>query len=86
MDPFVRKGYRFKGEAEVLEAGPKFDGLVAFFESRGLPDAPRRIRSVVIVRVDQARPLISPAYDHGADEGAMRARWIAYYLGEESGV
>src|SRR5919109_4329121 len=60
VDPFVRKGYRFKGQAEVVEAGAEFERLVAFFSSRGLSDAPRRIRAVVVVRVDQARPLISP--------------------------
>src|SRR5689334_25099952 len=60
VDPFVRKGWRFKGHATVLETGPEFDRHVALFAARGLPDAPRRIRAIVIVRVDQARPLISP--------------------------
>src|SRR6185436_7298815 len=29
VDALVRKGYRFKGRAEVLEAGAEFDRLVA---------------------------------------------------------
>ncbi len=57
VDPFVRKGYRFKGRAEVLEAGADFERLVAVFASRGMFDAPRRIRAIVVVRVDEARLL-----------------------------
>ncbi len=86
VDPFVRKGYRFKGQAEVLEAGADFDRLVAVFASRGMFDAPRRIRAIVVVRVDQARPLISPAYDWDTDEASVRARWMRHYLGDKGTV
>src|SRR3954469_23825841 len=68
VDPFVRKGYRFKGRGEVLEAGLEFDRLAAFYSTPELSDAPRRIRAMVVVRVDEARPLISPAYDRETDE------------------
>ena len=83
VDPFVRKGYRFKGQAELVETGPEFERLVAFFSSRGTADAPRRIRTIVVVRVDQARPVISPGYDHETSEAAMRARWTRYYVGNQ---
>ena len=82
VDPFVRKGYRFKGRASVLHSGPEFDRLVAFFSARSLSDAPRRIRAIVVIKVEQAKPLVSPAYDHETDEAAMRARWIQFYLGD----
>lgn len=55
VDHFVRKGYRFKGVAQVLDSGPDFDHHVEFFSNRGLFDAPGRIRAIVTVRVDQAR-------------------------------
>jgi predicted pyridoxine 5'-phosphate oxidase superfamily flavin-nucleotide-binding protein len=86
VDPLVRKGYRFKGRAEVLEAGAKFERLVAVFVSRGLFDAPRRIRAIAMVRVDQARALISPGYDRDTDEASVRTRWVRYYLGDAGGV
>src|SRR5262245_62475511 len=54
VDHFARKGYRFKGTAQVLEMGADFERHVAFFSKRGLRDAPSRIRAIVIVRVDQA--------------------------------
>jgi hypothetical protein len=85
VDPFVRKGYRFKRRATVLEAGADFERLVVAFASRGVFDAPRRVRAIVVVRVDQAYPLISPGYDD-TDEASVRARWVRHYLGDGGGV
>ena len=82
VDPFVRKGYRFTGTAEVLEAGSEFDRLVAWFGDRGLHDGPRRTRTVVVVTVEAVRPLVSPGYDRDTDEAAVHARWARYYLGD----
>ncbi len=82
VDPFVRKGYRFKGTGEVVDSGPEFERLVAFYSERGLFDAPRRIAVVVVVRVEQAAPLISPGYDRGTDETSVRQQWLDYYLGQ----
>ena len=82
VDQFIRKGYRFKGHAEVLDSGEDFERLVAFYASLGLSDAPKKIQSIVIITVRQVRPLISPAYDYGADEDAIRSQWTSYYLGD----
>ena len=84
VDPFVRKGYRFKGRGEVLDAGAEFERLVGFYSDPGPSDAPRRIRAIVVIRVAEARPLISPAYDREKDESAIRARWTQYYLGGDA--
>lgn len=84
VDPFVRKGYRFKGRGEVLDAGAEFERLVGFYSDPGPSDAPRRIRAIVVIRVEEARPLISPAYDREKDECAIRARWTQYYLGGDA--
>ena len=84
VDPLVRKGYRFKGHAQVLEKGVEFERLLAAFASRGMPDAPRRIRAIVVARIDLARPLVSPGYDRDPDEAAMRARWTRYYFGDSA--
>lgn len=87
VDHFVRKGYRFKGTAQVLDSGPDFDRHVEFFSKRGMRDAPRRIRAIVTVRVDQVRPLISPGYDDVyPDEAAARAYWLEYYVGKKGGA
>ena len=86
VDHFVRKGYRFKGTAQVLDSGPDFDRHVEFFSKRGVFDARGRIRAIVTVRVDQARPLISPGYDHVPDEATARAYWLKYYVSETGAV
>src|SRR5919199_4801150 len=35
VDPFARKGYRFKGIAEVLTTGAQYDAILAFYRRRG---------------------------------------------------
>ena len=80
VDQFIRKGYRFKGDAEVLDNGAEFERLVDFYSTLGLSDAPKKIQSIIIITVQQVRPLISPAYDYGADEDAVRAQWTSYYF------
>ena len=84
VDPFVRKGYRFKGIAEVFDSGPEFNEFVAFFERRGTKDALHRIHSVVLVKVERALPLVSPAYDDDVSEAKVRAQWVGYYQGLHS--
>jgi predicted pyridoxine 5'-phosphate oxidase superfamily flavin-nucleotide-binding protein len=79
VDWFVRKGYRFKGTATVLTEGAQFEEIRAFYERQGILDAPLRIRAVVLVRVEQALPLISPAYDRGVTEDQVREQWDRYY-------
>jgi hypothetical protein len=77
VDPLLRKGYRFKGPAQVLTEGDLYEQIIAFYEQRGT--LRQRIRSVVLVTVERARPLISPAYDMGVSEDEVRRRWESYY-------
>jgi uncharacterized protein len=79
VDWFTRKGYRFKGIATVLESGALFDEGVSFYAQRGLSDAPRRIQAIVMINVQRALPLISPAYDGDVTEDQVRTQWEDYY-------
>ena len=79
VDWFTRKGYRFKGIATVIESGSLFDELVSFYEHQGPVDAPRRIQTIVMVKVQRALPLISPAYDRDVTEDQVRTQWEDYY-------
>jgi uncharacterized protein len=66
VDPFVRKGYRFKGPATVHERGTDVctAGLERMREAgSALVD---RVRAIVLIEVAQAVAVISPAYDDGA--------------------
>jgi uncharacterized protein len=76
VDPFVRKGYRFKGVASILESGPLYDKLLAFYKKRGSQSA---IREIVMIRVQTAQPIDSPAYDLGFTEDQVRDRWDRYF-------
>src|SRR5262249_6846094 len=72
VDPMVRKGYRFKGTATILEAGARYEEVTAFFRARGVSNP---FREVIFVKVEQALPVTSPAYDLGLSEAEIRARW-----------
>ncbi len=78
VDPIRRKGYRFKGPAAVLRDGPLYEDVVGFFEKeRGTDRA--RIKSVVVVTVEQAAALVSPAYDDGTTEDVVIQRSLDMY-------
>jgi len=79
VDWFIRKGYRFKGLATVIESGALFDELVSFYDQQGMIDAPRRIQTIVMVKVERALPLVSPAYDRDVTEDQVRTHWEDYY-------
>jgi uncharacterized protein len=74
VDPIVRKGYRFKGEAQVLTNGELHAEIIDYFHRERGTD-PERIRAVVLVRVDSAAPLVSPAYESGASEAEIVRQW-----------
>jgi predicted pyridoxine 5'-phosphate oxidase superfamily flavin-nucleotide-binding protein len=77
VDPFVRKGYRFKGVARVIDSGPELERALAFYRERG--SRVHAIREVVLVRVERAQAVDSPAYDDGASEAEIRARWERHF-------
>jgi uncharacterized protein len=64
VDPITRRGYRFKGRAEVHDDGPVFEEVMAFYE-RERQLARSRVRSVAVITVEHAAELVSPAYDTG---------------------
>ena len=82
VDPIARKGYRFKGDANVLSSGPTFDEVVAFYRKRGVRSP---IRHIVLIRVERAVPLVSPAYDSGASEAEIRTQWARYWSSIQEG-
>jgi len=78
VDPFSRKGYRFRGRATVLDDGPGFAELLAFYRARGSTNP---IESIVIVEVERAEPILSPSYDQGLSETEIRERWRSHFAG-----
>jgi uncharacterized protein len=81
VDPILRKGYRFKGSAVVLEGGAQFEEVMEFYRDtyRMHPKTADSVRHVVLVKVERALPLISPIYDLGRTEDEVVARYTKYY-------
>lgn len=80
VDPIVRKGYRFKGTADVVPVGPELERILDFYK-RPAGTARDRVHAAVIMHVERAAPLISPAYDLGTSEQDVVARWRERHLG-----
>jgi predicted pyridoxine 5'-phosphate oxidase superfamily flavin-nucleotide-binding protein len=82
VDPIVRKGYRFKGPAQVHEpASEIYDRALEQMRAAGsqLVD---RVRTIVVIDVREARPVVSPAYDDGSmTEEEVTRIWRARYSG-----
>jgi uncharacterized protein len=83
VDQFSRKGYRFKGTAQVLQDGPLFKECMTFYEKK-VRDGRRRIRTIVLVKVERVAPIISPAYDY-EKESTLTEKWLRYYVGLKEG-
>jgi predicted pyridoxine 5'-phosphate oxidase superfamily flavin-nucleotide-binding protein len=81
VDVVRRKGFRFKGTATVVSEGPQFRELLAVYQgSSGVQEGLRsRIRGLVLVKVERALPLISPAYDLGLTEEEVTKQWEEYW-------
>jgi uncharacterized protein len=74
VDPLARKGYRFKGPAEVYDpGGGRYDECVAMMREAGSQLADR-VKAIVVVEVREARPVVSPVYDDGTTSEAEVVR------------
>jgi predicted pyridoxine 5'-phosphate oxidase superfamily flavin-nucleotide-binding protein len=76
VDQFSRKGYRLKGTATVHTDDDVFERGIAFYEARGTVRARERINAIVIVAVERALAVTSPAYDLGMTEEELRERFL----------
>lgn len=77
VDPFSRRGYRFRGKATVVHAGTNYWKVLEMYRDEGADV--RRIRAVVLIEVEEASSLISPIYQGGASEDEVRPLWEEYY-------
>jgi predicted pyridoxine 5'-phosphate oxidase superfamily flavin-nucleotide-binding protein len=82
IDVFRRRGYRFKGTAELLPPGhPAYESLRAWLIELNGPGYPAN--QAVLVHVEHALPVLSPAYTFGhADEAELSRAWRAIYAGD----
>ncbi len=76
VDPFVRKGFRFRGNAQVLRSGTQYWEVMERFKAAGADV--RGIRAIVIIKVAFAAPVLAPIYSRGAEERAVKELWTGY--------
>lgn len=77
VDVFIRKGYRFKGTAQVLTHGSLFESILLFYREKGTDF---HINNIVLMKVDQCKALNSPVYYKIKSEEEVRAKWMEYWL------
>ena len=81
VEMFARRGYRFKGKGEIFTEGPEYDFVSHILLVREGGQYP--IHEVVKIRVEEAAPVLSPAYlfNDDPDEAAITAAWRKRYGG-----
>ncbi|MDW6022517.1 pyridoxamine 5'-phosphate oxidase family protein [Mesorhizobium sp. BAC0120] len=80
LDIFIRKAVRIKGTAMVITKGSsEFAALRHHFDRWG--ELAELIRNFIEVEVRSAAVVTTPAYDLGATEDELSARWKDYYSG-----
>ena len=80
VDPFVRKGYRFKGPAVIHEPGSAgFAKGIDLMRADG-SKLTGRVKAIIVIEVRHAAPLVSPAYDDGTTTEAemLESQWARF--------
>jgi predicted pyridoxine 5'-phosphate oxidase superfamily flavin-nucleotide-binding protein len=79
VDPFLRRGYRFKGVCEIVTEGEAFDLVANELWEREGRQYP--VNAVVMITVQAAIPVRSPAYvfNKGVKEENVRNIWLERY-------
>ena len=75
IDPFSRRGYRFKGLSEILSDGDDFKNIIDYFEKKGIKS---KISHVVVVDVKSFSKVTSPSYDLGIKKDDLVKKWNKY--------
>ena len=76
VDVFTRKGYRFKGFGQVLSDGEMFERIISFYKEGG---STYPIKNIVLIKIDQVLPVLSPVYDTAISEADVIKKWRDYW-------
>lgn len=73
VDPISRRGYRFFGQASIHVD----DEIYREATSRIFHEENSRysVQAIILIALERALPLLSPGYQHYADEWEMRNAW-----------
>ena len=77
VDPLIRKGYRFKGNAKILTTGDEFTKITCEYKKSGIKS---KINAIVKIRVSHVDEVTSPLYDLGYSEEDIKMKWKKIFL------
>ena len=84
IDVFARKGARFRGMARMVMKGEaEFEKLAPRWLEIWGEELGALFNGIVVITVESAKPVTSPAYDIGADERILRADWLAKHTAQQ---
>ncbi len=76
IDPLLRKGYLFKGDAKILYEGSQYDEILKHYRQMGIKSP---IGSIVLVNVSDVSTVTSPLYDMGISEEEIKSKWKKHF-------
>lgn len=76
IDPLLRKGYLFRGEAKIIQEKPEFDKILNHYRKNGVKSP---INSIVLVDVTAISAVTSPLYDMGISEQEIKSKWKKHF-------
>ena len=76
IDPLLRKGFLFKGEAKIIKEGTQYEEILNHFRTNGIKSP---IGSIVLVDVSSVSEVTSPLYDMGISEQEIKSKWKKHF-------
>ena len=76
IDPLLRKGYLFQGQARIIEDGILYDEILNYYRTHGIKSP---INSIVLVDVSNVSEVTSPLYDMGISEQEIKSKWQKHF-------
>ena len=76
IDPLLRKGFLFEGQARIIEDGTLYDEILNHYRENGIQSP---INSIVLVDVSSISDVTSPLYDMGISEDEIKSKWKKHF-------
>jgi len=76
IDPLLRKGYLFQGNARILQDGTLYQEILNHYRQNGIKSP---INSIILVDVSCISDVISPLYDLGISEDEIKSKWQKHF-------
>jgi hypothetical protein len=76
IDPLLRKGYLFKGQARIIKDNALFEEILNHYRNKGVKSP---INSIVLMDVSSVSEVTSPLYDMGISEQEIKSKWKKHF-------